>query len=307
MNEGDVKDKIGHSEIGLRTFLVWSAIICVTCIGGTYQFTRSQLGDHIESLNERIKAKDEKIVELTQKAKAPAPLAALDIPTSLEQKLSPEIKQEVKEVETKRAEVIAKILAADATVFSPLSEVASLAKLLNSTAKEDRIKAVLGFHEIRDKSTGLYLSEYFFSHQEEATSGLMPSIGKWIRLFENFGESAGLSFKLNLMQRGSDFDARVAYERLLDLVVDKEMDIASIESDLRMMAITASNPLHRTWAKVLISKNEERKLDQTRGSCDRRSILGVLLDVEDYLHRNLPDKETTVTPELQSNKVQREN
>lgn len=156
-------------------------------------------------------------------------------------------------------------------------------------SKKDRQKGLLGFHEIRYEGSSLLLSEYFFSYQEEATSGYNPSIREWILLFDDFGIDEGSLFCINLIKEGNGFNSMVGYEYLKEKV-ESGRDIAKYSNELKKIALTSRDPLKRTWAKILL-KSQDHVKNHPKRLKENRSLFRVLLDVESFLHENISVKE----------------
>ena len=196
-------------------------------------------------------------------------------------KLSPELKDKLIEAEKTKNEILGKIVLKSMEVLDPSSEIKELADLLNSTDEEDRQKAITGFFEIKNPSTSLYLSEYFFSYQDEATKAHNPSIREWIWLFEKFGSEEGILFCINLMKEGDFFNSKVGYESLNEKVLGGE-DISKFENELKSIALMSEDTLKRTWAKKILN-NKKKINEDPSAKADTRSMFRVLLDIEKLL------------------------
>ncbi len=275
-------------KISLRTFIIWSAVIISAVAGGTYTFTTAILDDRVNALQESVKIKEEKINQLQQQRRSDVDIF---IPESIKEIADPKLIEDIKEAERNQKEITRRIIAIEPKTFDPSSEINELAKLLKSEDKDKRKNAILGFHEIRSKNASLFLSEYFFSHQDEATVGGMPSITQWIWLFEDFGIDEGTLFCINLIKEGDDFNSRTGYEELKERV-ESGRDISLYVDELKKMAIGSPEPLKRTWAKIILKIFDEVK-ENPKATKDNRSLFRVLLDIEKYVRENIPTQPST--------------
>jgi hypothetical protein len=280
-------------DLDLKTIIGWiGAIIVVT---GTASYT---IACHV--YQERLALRDDKIEELKIQNTTSAEKAnrfEIFISPEIKEKVSPAIREEFEKSKEIQQKIIREIVTLDKDAFDPKSEISELAKLLKSNDIKDRKKAVTGFHDIREPSTSLFLSDYFFSHQKEATEGYMPSIVEWIRLFFDFSKSEGITFCINLIRHEDEFQSRIAYGELV-AVVQSGHDMSPYTTELSSMALNSNDALRRTWSKFIlksiseIKKTPQNKSDSLSIKSDSRSMFRTILDIEEYLKKNLPDIET---------------
>ena len=198
-------------------------------------------------------------------------------------KLTPKLKNELLEAEKRKNEIISQLLLNQSEVFKPSNEIKSLMNLLESKNREDHLKSITGFFEIQEPTTALYLSNYFFSNQEEATSGYMPSISEWIRLFDSFGNDEGTLFCINLMKDGEYFNAKIGYENL-NSKVSMGDNIQKYENEFKSIALMSKDALKRTWAKKILNNYENIKKNPTNTK-DNRTMIQILLDIEKHVQK----------------------
>jgi len=250
--------------------------VAIAIIGGTWVVNQGINDALIENLKLTIRANENDIAKLKEKIPG-----TIFISEKEKKKISPELQERFIEAEKRKNEIIKKIVLVQADIFDPSSEISSLANLLKSSNKDERRNAIVGFFEIKNPNTALYLSDYFFSHQGETTSGYMPSIMEWIKLFDNFGLDEGLLFCINLIKEGDYFNSRTGY-RELNYKVLSGIDISKFESELKSIALMSKDPLKRTWAKTIQNNSDEIKKNASIVK-DRRSLFNILLDIEKLL------------------------
>lgn len=289
------------TKIEIIKLIPWAGSIIVAVAIGMYSLTKYLNKQVIDALLQRIQSKDERLEELSSTIKTlelkeqqqnPEHNKDLILPETTKGKLPIELVNKYERKQQELHEIIIIIQNENENIFEPNSEISNLATMLKQGDQETRKQGVQGLLELRDENVTTLLLTYFFLHEEEATKGYLPSIGEWIRHFDSIKKDTAISFCINLIKNGENFNARCAYEWLLNNNTSSNNccdDMQPYMNELKAIAINHNDTLRRTWAKKLL-EIYEFLLEHKDINIESRGLYQLVSDIEEYLKKALPLK-----------------
>ena len=296
-----------NTTIEISKLVPWVGSIVVAVSIGVYTFTKYLNKQVVDAFQQRLNAKDEKLEDLKKQLEQYQTdiknenIKDLVLPNATKENLPIELINKYEQKRNELNDIIVIIQNASSNIFEPNSEISNLAELLKQDDTNARKNGVKGLLELRDDNITSLLLSYFFLHEKEATIGIL-TIGEWIRHFDSISKDTCISFCLNLIKNGENFNAQCAYEWLLNNHCQHNYgyeDLKPYIQELKVMAINHNEPLRRTWAKKLIEIYEFLK-DFPGLNLKQRGMYQIVLDIESYLKKALPldEEENNVQPNV---------
>ena len=266
-------------HISMKKLITWFGIVVVTVAGGTFALTRFSAEQHIAALEEQLKSQRDRFQSLAPVESRP-PNTSLPSPTisaSNDQEETKYLLRKIQDLETEKAVLVARLSLQSQDALDPASEVASLAKQLADTVKENRIKAIEGLFAIQDSSTVPIILSYFRRDPQEATSSIQTPIWQWFNFIWNIDRFEEMKFSIDVLSLSDDFLSRSAYDDLYGLTKDEH--VRFVIPRLKEVALSDRDVIVRTRAKLLLRHFQMLKQADYQPE-DKRSLFQVLLDIE---------------------------
>ena len=242
-------DKI---QIPLSKIIPWVGAIVITVVGATYTITRVATSDQVESLKTQLKAAEKansnSITEGINIIPVPT-IDAVENPESLNVLVT-----RITNLEKERQMLLGQLIDESQKALDPSSELAGLIAQLESDSRDKRKEAIEGLFVLADPRALPSMLIYLNKRREEATE--FKYLFEWYDLFWSIDPNTGLAFAISEFESKDPSRTERAYNELFK-VLSNETD-AQYEPTIKRLetvAITNSNPLIRTRAKVLIERN----------------------------------------------------